>query len=336
MKKEQEVQANEEETTPQVPVKEQLLILVIIMGLVFGAGYVPSRLEEKSVDDQTATMQYLPEETIETTTVPTIDPEEAYRDITIQGEAAYVWDVRSQRALYKKNPDRQLPLASVTKLMTALVAHEILAENETVAITAPAIQQDGNSGFHDGEQFTREELLNLTLMSSSNDGAYAIAAAAGALITDSGDASTFVEAMNIRAKELGLTQTYFRNPTGLDISETESGGYGSARDITFLMEHILTHYPEILESTTEYTATIANNSGESHFAENTNPIVERIPGLIGSKTGYTDLAGGNLTVAFDVAFNRPIIVVVLGSSRSGRFDDVLNLVDKTEAAFMSE
>lgn len=335
MKTEQEETTSVEETTMNVPVREQLLILGIIMLLIFGAGYAPtqiSKTEEKNTTEDVRTFQAPNADILENP----VNTEQLFSDLSIRAEAAYVWDVRAQRALYKKNPDSQLPLASITKLMTALVANELLEQNESIPVTASAILQEGNSGFHDGETFTREDLLNLTLLSSSNDGAFAIAASAGALITSDGDASTFVEAMNIRAKELGLTQTYFRNPTGLDISETESGAYGSARDVTFLFEHILTEYPGILVATTEQSATIANNNGETHQAENTNPIVDRIPGLIGSKTGYTDLAGGNLAIAFDVAFNRPIIVVVLGSTRSGRFDDVLTLVDRTEQAFIAE
>ena len=71
---------------------------------------------------------------------------------------------------------------------------------------------------------------------------------------------------------------------------------------------------------------VYNTNGDYHTTENTNEIVSKIPNLIGSKTGYTDLAGGNLTIAFDLGHNRPIIVTVLGSTRAERFTDVLTLV----------
>lgn len=316
----------EESEGSHVPVKSQLLVLAVILFLIFGTAYVPKVLDSFRVANEKATATV--QDTFIDTPVPEIDEDvNHFEDISLQGTSAYVWDVQNQRALYKKNVDEQLPLASVTKLMTALVAFELFEEGTKIPVTLSAIKQDGSSGFTDGDTFTFKDILGLTLLSSSNDGAYAIAAAVGAQLGGNGedDAATFVEAMNIRAKELGLSQTYFRNPTGLDISDTEGGAYGSARDMTFLMEYILTHYPQILEQTQNEFASVANENGATYLYENTNYAVDRLAGLIGSKTGYTELAGGNLVVAFDVAFNRPVIVVVLNSSRNGRFDDVLAL-----------
>jgi D-alanyl-D-alanine carboxypeptidase (penicillin-binding protein 5/6) len=164
-------------------------------------------------------------------------------------------------------------------------------------------------------------------MSSSNDGAFALASAAGNVLKPNSGAHSFVEAMNIRAEEIGLHETYFRNPTGLDISETEAGAYGSARDMAFLMEYIVKNEPDILTFTREDVARVYSKTGGFHDAENTNDYIDEIPGLIGSKTGYTDLAGGNLVVAFDAGLNRPIVVVVLGSSQEDRFTDVMELVN---------
>jgi D-alanyl-D-alanine carboxypeptidase len=92
------------------------------------------------------------------------------------------------------------------------------------------------------------------------------------------------------------------------------------------MEHIIQTYPDILIPTQQTAARVYNTNGDYHETENTNDIVNRIPNLIGSKTGYTDLAGGNLTIAFDLGLNRPIIITVLGSTRDERFSDVLKLV----------
>jgi D-alanyl-D-alanine carboxypeptidase (penicillin-binding protein 5/6) len=141
-----------------------------------------------------------------------------------------------------------------------------------------------------------------------------------------------VEAMNIRAGELGLRETYFLNPTGLDISETEAGAFGSARDMAFLMDYILKNQPGILERTKEEAFTLHNVAGVGHEAENTNVVISEIAGLIGSKTGYTTLSGGNLAIAYDASLNRPIVVVVLGSTINGRFSDVLKLVEASRVA----
>ena len=92
------------------------------------------------------------------------------------------------------------------------------------------------------------------------------------------------------------------------------------------MEYILINYPEILEPTRKSAARVYNSNGDYHDMENTNEIIYAIPNLLGSKTGYTDLAGGNLTIAFDAGLDRPIVVTVLGSTRDERFSDVLRLV----------
>jgi D-alanyl-D-alanine carboxypeptidase (penicillin-binding protein 5/6) len=166
----------------------------------------------------------------------------------------------------------------------------------------------------------------MALISSSNDAAYELAASVGILLGDRDPVSQFVTAMNIKAQELGLDSLAFKNTTGLDLSLTEPGSVGNAKDVSFLMEHIITTYPDVLIPTQQTTTKVYNANGDYHTTENTNDIVARIPNLIGSKTGYTDLAGGNLTIAFDLGLNRPIIVTVLGSTRDERFTDVLKLV----------
>ena len=326
-----EIFADVPETTGRrkVPVSAQLAVLGAIMLAIFAAPsvkFLMSRLPFHSNPSQAAAT---PGGDYESASDALVDP---FANIAVSARSVYVFDVNERKILYQKNQNQQLPLASITKLMTALVASEIVSKNGTVPISTAAILQDGDSGLLAGEKFTLAELLDLTLMSSSNDGAFAIASAAGALISTNEPAKNFVEAMNIRAKELGLLQTYFRNPTGLDVSENEAGAYGSARDIAVLMEYVVRNEPEILERTKDNTAFILNEAGVYHEATNTNEIVNNIPGIIGSKTGYTDLSGGNLAVAFDAGFDRPIVVVVLGSTRSQRFSDVLTLVDAARIA----
>jgi D-alanyl-D-alanine carboxypeptidase (penicillin-binding protein 5/6) len=253
-----------------------------------------------------------------------------FENIHITAKAAYVWDINNQRVLYKKDEAKQLPLASITKLMTALVANEVLDEKEDIEINDLSIRQDGDSGLQEGEVFDRLSLSDLVLMSSSNDGAFALAAAAGNIITPNTGAKTFVDAMNLRATEIGLKETFFKNPTGLDISPNEGGAYGSARDVAFLMEYIVLNEPDILTFTREDQARVYSQNGDYHDAENTNYYINQIPGLIGSKTGYTDLAGGNLVIAFNTGLNRPIAAVVLGSTQQDRFTDMIKLVEETQ------
>ena len=149
----------------------------------------------------------------------------------------------------------------------------------------------------------------------------------GAFLGSNDPAAQFVAGMNIRAEELGLSTMEFKNPTGLDVSLTEPGAVSSAKDVSLLLSYLLKNYPELIEPTTNPTTRVYSAAGIYHDAENTNNVLYRIPNLIGSKTGYTDLAGGNLTVAFDAGFNRPIVVTVLGSSRQERFTDVIALAE---------
>lgn len=141
--------------------------------------------------------------------------------------------------------------------------------------------------------------------------------------------------MNDKAREIGLLNTKFFNEHGLD-TETDRGGalnhtvqggaYGSALDMALLFEYTLKNYPQILEATRYKNLQFASAS-KVYSADNTNIAVDQIPSLLASKTGYTDLAGGNLVVAFDAGLNRPIIISVLGSTQEGRFTDALKLVN---------
>ncbi len=259
------------------------------------------------------------------------DFDEAFTKLNIVAQAAIVWDVNNQTALYKREPNKELPLASITKLMTALLSHELVKENKIMSINIDAIRQDGNQGLVAGEKIKAELLSNLALVSSSNDAAYAMAFNIGKLLGDKNPLQQFVTAMNIRAQELNLKTMRFYNPTGLDIENHKPGAVGSARDVALLTEYIIKHYPEIISDTSHEKITIYDDNGKPITVNNTNIILKKIPGLIGSKTGFTDLAGGNLMVVFDAGYNRPIIVVVLKSTYSQRFEDVLKLVNTTRS-----
>lgn len=314
-------------TLPMIP---QLGVALGILVVIFGVSYIPS-ISKKQATETPSRLEARVETAIETEE-ETVD---VFENAAVTARAAYVWDIKNQKALYNKNAASQLPLASLTKLMTALVAAETLAETDSVSITDAAIRQEGASGFAAGARFAFEALSDFTLMTSSNDGAYALAAAAGESLrkyeTQSSTAA-FIEAMNRKAEEIGLSQTYFTNPTGLDTNEVESGSYGSARDMAFLMEYIVTERPDVFERTNESYRVLYDENGNRYEAENTSPITDDIPGLIASKTGYTDLAGGNLVIAFDAGFNHPVVVSVLGSTRSGRFHDVLTLTELAREA----
>ena len=252
--------------------------------------------------------------------------------INLEAKSVYVFDVVKNEVIFKKNEFAQLPLASLTKLMTAITAIELVPKNSLITIRKEFLKEEGDTGLLADESWKLRDLLDFSLMVSSNDGARSIASVIGAmdLKTDNYDLGRkdFIEKMNEKAKELGLKQTYFVNESGLD-DGVISGGYGSAIDVSSLIKYILENHPEILEATKYQTLDIPSLN-KMHNATNTNISVDQIPGILASKTGYTELAGGNLAVAFDSSIGRPIIVVVLGSTIDGRFEDVTKLVKATQ------
>ncbi len=298
---------------PPVPTRVAYPLIALALSISFGTYYV------------------LPAGVAGSYTPPTLVLQNSFESIPLQARAAYVLDVTTGTVLFEKNAETQLPLASLTKLMTARVAATVLSQDSTVAITKEALSQDGDSGLRLGQQWSFSKLLEYTLITSSNDGAAAIAGAAAALMPNalhSASATTttrsFVDAMNAAAQTLGLSQTFFLNPTGLDVSTSTSGAYGSARDVAVLIANTYLTTPHILEATRDGETTISEND-QTYTAKNTNEAISQLPGLIAGKTGYTDLAGGNLAVIIDAGVNRPIAIVVLGSTKDGRFTDVTAL-----------
>lgn len=265
-----------------------------------------------------------------------------YNGLELEAKAAYIYDVQEKRVLFALNEEAQLPLASLTKIMTAIVASENLPDYTTIVINGN-LKNGGYSGLIPGESWRLKDLLDFMLIKSSNEGASSVASAVGAVLLGfdqnaSGTAyeigkNTFVDKMNEKARELGMSQTYFLNETGLDHDEAVAGGYGSAEDITNLLAWAVQYEADLFEATRYPTLEIFSENGTSYTAVNTDPLAGTIPGLVISKTGLTDLAGGNLAIAFDMSFGHPIIVTVLGSTEKGRFDDVKKLVDATIQSF---
>ncbi len=250
-------------------------------------------------------------------------PPKPFPAVTTEAKAVVVWDVEKNEPLYFMNADNKMPLASITKLMTALVASEIFAPEDIIPISESALGGGSNAGLMAGDSWTAKNLIEYKLTTSSNGAGTALLEAAKNRGID------FVAKMNERAQTLGLTNTFYINETGLDIEGSYGGSYGSAIDTAKLLSYIVAEKPDLLVSTTRSYITRTSASGRSYTGENTNEIVGKIPGLIGSKTGFTLAAGGNLAVAFDAGLARPIVVVVLGSSKNGRFTDVLTLTKAT-------
>jgi len=271
--------------------------------------------------------------------VPSQVTRSAFPIVNIGAKAAYVYDVRTKTVLFAKNENTRLPLASLTKVMSALVAQDLSPLYGTVVVSSEALRAEGDSGLIQNEKWSLKDILDFSLLTSSNDGMRAVALSLGALSSAKASPeeiiNDFVGEMNRKASELGLKNTYFWNETGLDESDLKGGAYGTARDISTLLEYALINYPEMFAATRESVGAFQSLDNHRHLAKNTNGLAAEIPGLLASKTGYTNTAGGNLVIAFDPELGRPIIVSILGSSEQGRFEDVHALV-KAVMQYISE
>jgi D-alanyl-D-alanine carboxypeptidase len=271
------------------------------------------------------------------TTAPVFDTRAIalFSHAAVDAQSVYIWDATDDTVIYARDENTPRPLASLTKLMTMDTALSILPPDATVTINPAFLEQEGDNGLYTNETWKLSNLVNFSLVVSSNDGAEAIASVAGAFHLASPDDYTvgladFIDDMNAKAQTLGLTTLHFKNPTGLDPVDGGDGGLGSAKDVARLMYYTLKTYPVILEDTRDTSVDIASEQ-YVHDAVNTDEAIPTIPGLIASKTGYTARAGGNLVVAMDAGLGRTIIISVLGSTYAGRFTDMSVLASSTLA-----
>lgn len=254
-----------------------------------------------------------------------------YQGLELDAKAAYVLDVKAKKHLFAKNALQILPLASLTKIMTAITALSSAPETMYVTLGERAISEEGDSGLKVGERWLLRDLLKFMLLESSNDSAVAISSTVGEILATSTttveeNRHLFIRKMNEIADTLNFSSLRFLNESGLDIDESHAGAYGSAADTARMLAYALEEFPLILGETRWNELQLGDENGDEHSAKNTNKDINTLPLLISSKTGYTDLAGGNLLIAFDAGFNYPIIISVLGSTIDGRFTDVEKLV----------
>lgn len=260
------------------------------------------------------------------TALPTLP--DAFAHVQIEAQAAIVYDLATGETLYERHADAQLPLASLTKLLTVYAAFTTLSPDTPITIPDDATHLDGSRTLSVGQIFTLNDLARLTLTASLNDGATAIASA-----TAEREGRSRSDSLASAAAGLNLAQTYAINGSGLDVSATISGGNGSARDLARLAGALVARAPAVALATTQSSVQASSKGGTLFTVKNTDPMVTTIPRLLLSKTGYTDLAGGNLALVFDAGLMHPIAVVVLGSSKNARFTDGTALVAATLAHF---
>jgi D-alanyl-D-alanine carboxypeptidase (penicillin-binding protein 5/6) len=231
----------------------------------------------------------------------------------VQAKAALLVDGETGEVLFEQNADRRLPMASLTKLMTALLTMEDAQKDDVVRIAGPAPSVgESTINLREGERLKVRDLLSAALIQSANDAAYALATYVG------GSVHKFVRMMNARASELGLDHTHYVVPDGLDTP----GHYSSARDTYTLalqdMRHAL--FRRIVARTGGEIA-----GGRTLYAW--NDLLKTYPGAIGIKTGHTDLAGWSEIAAAERDGVRMCAVILGGPTRARRNRDLASLLD---------
>jgi D-alanyl-D-alanine carboxypeptidase (penicillin-binding protein 5/6) len=231
-----------------------------------------------------------------------------------EARAFFVVNASNGEVLASHNPHQRLPIASITKLMTVIVALDRLRPEETVTVSGQAAQVgESRIPLRTGQRVLVRDLLAGALIQSANNAAMALAAAAS-----NGDVPRFVEWMNARARKLGLRDTHFVRPDGLDVP----GHVSSARDVAVLAR-VAMHRPIVRELVRSRSEPIEDGS----FVVRTwNDLLGIFPGLIGVKTGHTNDAGW-CEVAAARRNGFTIYAVILGSpTRSQRNDDLQSLL----------
>lgn len=207
---------------------------------------------------------------------------------SLSAKAAILIDADSGQVLYGKNENEQLPMASTTKIMTALCALELADINTVIEVDPAAVGIEGSSVYlYEHEKLTLTQLLYALLLESANDAATAIA------IGICGSVEAFAERMNDKARALGLEHTHFENPHGLD-SETH---YTTAHDLAIIAREALGH-PLLRTIFATRKITIPLNGSEGvRLLQNHNKMLRYYDGAIGVKTGFTKKSGRCLVSA---------------------------------------
>jgi D-alanyl-D-alanine carboxypeptidase (penicillin-binding protein 5/6) len=233
----------------------------------------------------------------------------------VAARTAILVDARDGHVLYRRAPSAERPIASATKLMTALVALDELAlEREVRAVPYAAAAAESRIDLRTGERMSVADLLRALLLESANDAAETLAVRAA------GSVGAFVRLMNQRAQELGLTHTRFANPVGLD----SPGAHSSALDLSRLARRVLRN--DFLAATVDMPRARLLTGARPRIVANRNLLVREVGWVDGVKTGHTSGAGYVLVGSTSRKGARLVSVVLGAPSEAARDADTLELL----------
>ncbi len=233
----------------------------------------------------------------------------------ISARSALVYDLTTSKILFEKNSKEKLPMASITKIMTAIIGLENQKKDDKYLVTKDDLVGENSMGLSESEVLTLEELLYGLMLQSGNDAAETIAS------NYQGGREKFIEAMNNKAKALGLSDTNFTNPTGL---EGDGGQYTTVYDLLVITKYAMKSplFKRVVATFSHYIP--QTETHKEYFLENETNLLTSYPGVFGVKTGYTPEAG--LSLVTYLHYNRhEIIGVILGSDN--RREEMKELLD---------
>ena len=252
---------------------------------------------------------------------------ELNNDLILDSKAVAVVDIDKQQLLYQKNVEQKFPIASLTKLMTAIIFNELDVDLEKEIIFSEEDEQELKNYFSPGESIGKlyispgdkvkvKDLLYSSLIGSANNATLALVRSTGLNMKE------FVKRMNEQAQVLGLKNTFFKEPTGLD-----PGNVSTDLEVARLAEYAFANdLIKEITTTAKYSFQTINTK-EWHTIINTNWLINSLPGLFGSKTGYLEEAGCCIAVGVRNN-NRNFIVVLLGAKDSKtRFEELKKIID---------
>lgn len=247
-------------------------------------------------------------------------------------KSAILMEADTGKVLYEKNASKELPPASMTKIMTMLLIMDALKKgkitmNEKVRTSEHAASMGGSQIFLEpGEVMTVNQMLKAIAIGSANDASMAMAEKIG------GSEQSFVRMMNEKAKELGLKHTHFENPTGLPAK----GHYSTAHDMAVMARALLQYGKKITKYTGTYEDYLRENTDKKFWLVNTNRLVKFYPGVDGLKTGYTNEAKYCLTATAKKKNMRLIAVVMGAPTTKSRNSQISHMLDYAFSQFQTK
>lgn len=243
-------------------------------------------------------------------------------DTTLTAKSALIYDIDSKQVLFSKNPAEKLPMASLTKIMTAIVGLEYKRDDDTYLVDREALVGEDSMGLISGEKLSLNDLLYGLLLPSGNDAAEVISR------NFPYGRDAFVEMMNKRAAQIGAVNTRFSNPSGL---QGDGAQYTTAEDLVKITYYALTNFPEFGTVVQSTNHTIPQTSTHQAYSLiNETNLLTSYPGVKGVKTGFTPEAGLCLVTYIEYG-NKRLIGILLGSeNRRAEMKNLLDLSLKKE------